>query len=200
MREPTPPRLTELPVHDMGQVLDALRPRLLKFARLQLRDADAAEDVVQEAILSAIEQAQHFAGRSSVGTWITAILKNKIIDHLRRGRREVQLDKDEDGDDTAAFDALFNEAGRFREPPRDWGDNPEAAMSQKQFFAVLEACVDKLPAQTGRVFLMREWLELSTDEICQALGISASNAWVLLYRARMRLRECLEANWFKFSR
>ncbi len=179
--------------------LNALRPKLLKFARLQLRNDHAAEDVVQEAMLSAIEQAQHFAGRSSVSTWVTAILKNKIIDHLRKGRREVSLDVEDGSEELATFDALFDENGRFREPPRNWGDDPEAALSQRQFFAVLEVCVEALSAQAGRVFMMREWLELSTDEICQELGISPSNCWVLLYRARMRLRECLEANWFNRS-
>lgn len=172
-----------------------MRPKLLSFARLQLRDSHAAEDAVQEALLAAMEQVHRFEGRSSLRTWVTTILRNRIIDHFRRGRREVQLD-DDGAEDLASFDGLFNEQGRFRERPGDWANDPEATLSERQFFEVLEACVTKLPAQTGRVFLMREWLELSTDEICHELGISSSNCWVILYRARMRLRECLELNWF----
>lgn len=172
-----------------------MRPKLLSFARLQLRDAHAAEDAVQEALLAAMEQAHQFAGRSSLRTWVTTILRNRIIDHFRRGKREVPFDDEEPSQDSAGFDSLFNEHGRFVEPPGDWANDPEATLSQRQFFEVLEACVEKLPAQTGRVFLMREWLELSTEEICHELRISSSNCWVILYRARMRLRECLELNW-----
>lgn len=187
---------TAPPNADFIRELTAMRPKLLSFARLQLRDSHAAEDAVQEALLAAMEQAHRFEGRSSLRTWVTTILRNRIIDHFRRGRREVQLDDEEGAEDLASFDGLFNEQGRFRERPGDWANDPEATLSERQFFEVLEACVTKLPAQTGRVFLMREWLELSTDEICHELGISSSNCWVILYRARMRLRECLELNWF----
>lgn len=180
--------------------LSALRPKLMSFARLQLRDSHSAEDVVQEAILAAMEQAHQFSERSSLRTWVTAILRNKISDQFRRRRRFVQLDDDDSSDDLAAFEDLFDERGRFRETPASWTSNPEATLSQKQFFEVLEICVEKLPAQAARVFLMREWLELPTDEICHELGISTSNCWVTLYRARMRLRACLELNWFQEGR
>ena len=79
--------------------------------------------------------------------------------------------------------------------PRQWGD-PEASFGQRQFFEVLEMCVDALPPTQGRVFMMREWLELETDEICKELSITATNLWVLLHRARLRLRECLQTRWF----
>ena len=83
--------------------------------------------------------------------------------------------------------------------PQDWGD-PVAACNQRQFFVVLEACVDQLPNKLGRAFLMREWLELDADEICKELGITPTNMWVMLHRARMRLRECLQASWFAAPR
>jgi len=72
-------------------------------------------------------------------------------------------------------------------------------LQQQDFFKTLEICLEKLPAQTARVFMMREWLELSTEEICKELELSTSNLWVVLYRARLRLRECLELNWFAAS-
>src|SRR5262249_31951203 len=94
-----------------------------------------------------------------------------------------------------AFDALFTRNGHYQDMPSDWGD-PDRTLERREFFEVLQACVDRLPAKTARVFMMREWLELDTEEICQDLQLSATNVWVILYRARMRLRECLELNWF----
>ncbi len=93
------------------------------------------------------------------------------------------------------FDAMFRSDGRWDAPPADWGD-PEAALNQRQFFDVMEFCLEKLPPQTGRVFMMREVMELETDEICKELAITANNLWVILYRARMALRVCLEQHWF----
>jgi DNA-directed RNA polymerase specialized sigma24 family protein len=97
-------------------------------------------------------------------------------------------------------DLLFDAGGAWREPPQDWGDDPEAALGQRQFFEVLEACVEHLPAAQGRAFLMREWLGLDTEEICKELAISSTNLWVLLHRARLRLRECLQAGWIDSQR
>jgi RNA polymerase sigma-70 factor (ECF subfamily) len=93
------------------------------------------------------------------------------------------------------FDSLFAADGHYLTPPSDWG-SPDAALSRREFFDILQMCVDRLPPRVGRVFMMREWLELETDEICQELEITATNAWALLYRARMRLRECLDLHWF----
>jgi len=177
---------------------EALRVQLVKFARIQLRQDAAVEDVVQETLIALLEHPERFAGQSSLKTYAIGILKHKIVDVLRRGKREVALhDNDEDASatDMAAFDALFDETGHFRERPSQWGD-PDAAFQQKQFFEVLEVCVERLPAKVAQIFMMREWLELETDEICQELGVTTTNAWVMLYRARMRLRECLQLNWF----
>lgn len=175
--------------------LEAMRPQLVRFAQLQLRNEALAEDAVQDALMAVLEKPDSFRGQSSLRTWVTGILKFKIIDSLRLASRERQVDSmdDESGDD--AIDALFLADGHTREMPRQWGD-PDATLEQKDFFRVLEVCVDKLPAQAARIFMMREWLELETDEICKELAISASNLWVILYRARLRLRECLDLNWF----
>ncbi|TAL57296.1 sigma-70 family RNA polymerase sigma factor [Pandoraea sp.] len=177
--------------------LETLRTPLLKFARLQLRNDAMAEDVVQETLIAALERPDRFAGQSSLKTYLTGILKHKIIDALRAGAREISLSHagaDDERTDDELFDALFDTTGHFRDKPRDWGD-PDAVLRQKQFFEILELCVEKLPAKTGRVFMMREWLELDTDEICKELGVSTTHVWVMLYRARMRLRECLDLNW-----
>ncbi len=168
---------------------------LLRFARLQLRNDAWAEDAVSETLLAALAKPQSFGNRSQLKTWLVGILKHKVIDILRERQREVCLASGE-GDGSDELDALmFKADGHFQEQPADWGD-PEQELSSRQFFAVLEACAERLPAAMGRVFLMREWLELPSDEICKELGLTPTNFYVQLHRARLRLRECLELNWF----
>jgi RNA polymerase sigma-70 factor (ECF subfamily) len=177
------------------QQLESLRPALLRFAMLQLRNEAQAEDVVQDALIAVLEKPERFAAQSSLRTYVTGIMKHKIIDVLRASGRVRQIETAEDQSEDDAIDALFAADGHAREIPRRWGD-PDATLEQKDFFRVMELCLEKLPAKTARIFMMREWLELETDEICKELGISATNAWVMLYRARIRLRECLDLNWF----
>lgn len=175
--------------------LNAMRPQLIRFAFLQLRNHALAEDAVQDALIAVLEKPAAFSGRSSLRTYVTGILKFKIIDCLRRCARECQIDCHEDQSEDDAIDALFRDDGHVRDLPQAWGD-PDQTLEQQDFFKVLEVCLDKLPAKAARIFMMREWLELETDEICKELAITTSNAWVLLYRARVRLRECLDLNWF----
>jgi RNA polymerase sigma-70 factor (ECF subfamily) len=178
----------------LEQSLQDIRPTLLRFALLQLRDEAAAEDAVQETLLAALQGKERFAGRSQLKTWAVSILRNKIVDHLRRGSREGTLPiVDEQGDEN--FDALFDGSGHWQEPPRDWGD-PSVVLEQRGFYDVLELCMKALPENLARVFTMREVLGFETDEICKELRMTSSNCWVVLYRARMRLRECLQLRWF----
>lgn len=172
------------------------RGYLLRFARLQLRNDAWAEDVVSETIVAALARPQAFEQRSQLKTWLVGILKHKVVDVLRQRAREVNVDALDDGHDDG-FDALvFTADGHFASPPADWG-NPEQDLCSRQFFMVLEACTEKLPATMGRVFLMREWLELSCEEICKELQITSTNLYVQLHRARLRLRECLGLSWFQ---
>ncbi|RYX88698.1 MAG: sigma-70 family RNA polymerase sigma factor [Comamonadaceae bacterium] len=169
---------------------------LMRFARLQLRNDAWAEDAVSETVLAALSKPQSFGNRSQLKTWLVGILKHKVIDLLRQRRREVSLDDEPEGSGSDGLDALvFTQDGHFAAIPSDWG-NPEQELDSRQFFAVLEACVEKLPAAMGRIFLMREWMELSVEEICKELDLTATNLYVQLHRARLRLRECLELNWF----
>lgn len=176
--------------------LESHRPQLLRFARLQLRDDGAAEDAVQETMVAARQGAAGFAAQSSARTWLIGILKHKVIDHLRRAGRERPLSEVPPAEqiDTGDFDALFAADGHWAEAPATWG-KPHQALQQGRFFQVLERCLQALPAKTGQAFVMREILGLETPEICKELRISSSNCWVMLYRARMSLRECLEQNW-----
>ena len=183
----------EAPEDHRAADLDALRPALMRIARLHLRNDAWAEDAVSETLVAALENTTRFEARSKLKTWVVGILKHKIIDTFRARRREEPL---ADSDDDDGFeDGLFKEDGHFRESPREWS-TPESQLSRNQFLEILETCVQQLPAAQGRIFLMREWLELSTDEICKELAVTPTNAGVLLHRARLRLRECLQLNWF----
>lgn len=175
--------------------LEALRPALLRIARLHLRNDAWAEDAVSETLVVALEKADGFEARSQLKTWVVGILKHKIIDTFRLRKREEPL---ADPDDDGFEGALFQADGHYVQFPQEW-ETPETQLSRNQFLEILEVCVQQLPAAQGRIFLMREWLELSTDEICNALAVTPTNAGVLLHRARLRLRECLQLRWFGTS-
>ena len=179
---------------DFRAQIQALRPYLLRYASLQLRDAAAAEDCVQEALVAALAGESGFAGRANLRTWLTGILKHKIVDAIRRQSREAPLAA-EDDEDLEDLDGLFARNGHWTERPPAWSD-PDGALEQSRFFRALEACLARLPARTGRAFMMREHLGLETGEICKELDITPTHCWVLLYRARMALRECLQQTWF----
>jgi len=174
--------------------LEQHRPYLLRFALLQLRDRTAAEDAVQDTLLAAIQGASRFAGQSSVRTWLVGILKHKIVDGIRKTAREQPVERS-DGDGAEDLDALFSDDGHFAEVPGEWA-SPERSLEERRFFEALERCLQALPRNTASAFTMRELLGLDTEEICKELGISTSNCWVMLYRARMSLRACLERTWF----
>lgn len=182
------------PEPDFRKRLEELRPYLVRFASLQLRDAAAAEDAVQEALLAALAGEAGFAGRANLRTWVTGILKHKIVDVIRRQAKEPAL-PEETEEDLDEFDGLFTRHGHWAERPAGWAD-PDGALEQQQFWRALELCLGRLPERTARVFMMREHLGEETGEICKELGITPTHCWVLLYRARMVLRECLQQTWF----
>ncbi len=175
------------------------RPLLLRLAMLQLGDMASAEDAVQETLLAALAGEDRFEKRSSLKTWLISILRYKILDAIRarclmRARCAPAVAHDDQDGDLEIFDDLFDEAGCWSEQKDVWID-PQTAAEQTAFFKVLEACLTRLPERTSRAFLMREWLESEPDEICSALGVTHGNLRVLLYRARMQLRHCLDVSW-----
>lgn len=185
-------------LHD-SVFLEELRIQMHRFATLQLTDPHLAEDAVQEAFIGALKNVSSFGGRAALKSWVFAILKNKIADILRQKQKLVfassLLHEDEEEED---FSELFNAKGMWQadERPAAW-NAPEEAMRETEFWKIFEACLEHLPGQQARVFMMREFVELESQEICSAVDISVSNLNVILYRARIRLRECLENNWFE---
>lgn len=178
------------------------RPILYRMALSQLKNAAAAEDATQETLLAAIEKGSTFERRSSIRTWLFSILRFKILDIMREqskirqrdNHRTFADDSNADDYDISAFDALFNDRGCWATVKDVWAD-PHTVAERDAFFKVLESCMTHLPPRTSRAFLMREWLELDAGEICHELGISQGNLRVLLYRARMQLRHCLDLHW-----
>lgn len=183
---------------DAGHI-EELRREMLRFARLQLRDDHAAEDAVQDAIAAALGASHPFAGRSALKTWVFGILRNKIIDTFRADKRSVSVSQiaPEDMEMDEAIDALFNDHEGWNpgSRPKAWGD-PEQTLQQRQFWVVFDTCLERLPESTARVFMMREFLDLETSEICEQLSITTTNCHVILHRARSALRRCLEVHWF----
>jgi RNA polymerase sigma-70 factor (ECF subfamily) len=179
--------------------IESHRPYLLRYALAQLRDGQLAEEAVQEALVAALEGIGSFGGKSSLRTWLTSILRFKVIDLQRRAiaeRAHVELtDFAAETSDEGWLDDLFDETGHWRAAPKAWSD-PEAAFEQRRFWEVFERCLDRLPPAGGRVFYKREIVGEETDVICKDEGITPSNCWVILHRARLALRSCLEKNWF----
>ena len=182
---------------DLVNAINAQRSYLMRVAQLQLRDRDLAEDVVQETLLAALEGEAKFAGKSSVKTWLTGILKHKIIDVIRKRQREPSVSTLVQEAEIDDLDVFFNDNDKdhWETKPAEWR-NPERDLEQRQFLEMMDFCLEKLPPNTARVFLFREVMELESDEICQELKITPTNLWVILYRARMLLRQCLEQHWF----
>jgi RNA polymerase sigma-70 factor (ECF subfamily) len=168
---------------------------LYRFALSRLRDAKAAEDVLQETFLAALKSLDRFKGRSSERTWLAGILKHKILDHFRRsGRASEGSDRGDRADVSAEW---FDDDGHWKRDeasPADWA-NPERAFEQSRFWEAMARCIGELPARTARAFTLREIDAEPTDEICKSLNVTPTNLWVMLHRARIHLRRCLELHW-----
>jgi len=178
------------------------RPVLFRYALLQLKDNELADDAVQETLLAAWQTSANFAGKSGLRTWLIGILKHKIADHWRRSAREIvgaEIDPIAIEEGEADEDAFFMNNGHWNSGPSAWAD-PEAALKQQEFWAIYETCQNNLPPKMAQVFMLRELVGLDAEEVCQETGISDANYWVTMHRARLRLRECLEIRWFNSSK
>ncbi len=166
------------------------RRYLMRVALGRMRDAHRAEDAVQETLLAALRAAESFDGRSRLRTWLTGILLHKICDHFRASAREEDFMAIDDDIHGGIEDEVFDANGGWRCAPAAWGD-PERVLGGKQSWAAFVAAIEALPPRQARAFVLRELEGMATDEICAALGVTADNLWVLLFRARLGLRSAL---------
>jgi RNA polymerase sigma-70 factor (TIGR02943 family) len=156
-------------------------------------DRELARDMVQETLLAAYKSLQSFDGRSSASTWLIGILRHKIADHFRHHVRSQQLHEDVQSDPTSDW---FGSDGKWDHAPKAWKDNPETLHENADFRKVLQTCMGHLPGVQREVFILRELDGDDSASICKRLGISTSNLHVLMHRARMALRSCLQTHWF----
>ena len=171
---------------------------LFRYAILRVGEESVAEDLVQETFLAALRSKENFAARSSERTWLTSILKHKIMDYFRSKHRE-RTDP-VDPMDFPLMEQLFSKNGQWNIRPKEWKDDPISSYEKKQFWKIFFKCLSRMSDRLRAVFILRELEGLDTDEICKELGITPTNCWVVLYRARTYLRQCLEELWFASER
>jgi len=168
---------------------------LFRYALSRLADRTTAEDLVQETFLAALKGQEQFRGSSSPRTWLIGVLRHKLVDHFRRAGRMQRLEGPDDAvpDEETAFD----ERGRWVKRPGRWEPTlPEGGLERQEFRQILERCVEGVPGRAGEAFSLRVLCDLPAEEVCKVLSVKATNLWVLLHRARRRLRDCMEKTWF----
>ncbi len=166
---------------------------LYRYALTRVRDRQVAEDLVQETLLAAIKARQNFAGKASERTWLTGILKHKVIDYFRKSARENSREFSDTELNTE--DEYFDQQGHWQIDISAWS-KPDKQFEQQAFLAVLQDCIDRLPKRMAQLFMLREFEGMDSDEICQMMKISSkNNLWVMLSRLRGQLRHCLDLHW-----
>ena len=169
---------------------------LFRYALARVRKPEVAEDLVQETFLAAVRGYERFGGRSSVRSWLVGILKHKIIDHYRKAGRETSFTDLEFFSDECSEKFVSQGFWKHEEGPNEWQPDASEVMQKGEFWQTMRECLKKLPERVASVFSLREMEGVPSKEICALLAISEANLWVMLHRARMALRECLEMNWF----
>ena len=194
------PQLAAPRLSDPERWVEEYGDYLFKFALVRLRDSAKAEDMVQETFLAALKGQQSFAGRSAEKSWLVGILKHKVLDHFRKTSREASFtDLDfysDEESDRFIPDGMFKGGWLHELGPLEWSSEPGTGLDSQAFWKTFHDCSNKLPKNISTVFTMREVDGVESKEICKLLNISENNLWVMLHRARMALRRCLETNWF----
>ncbi len=180
---------------DPSTWLDEHGDVLFGYALRRVDRSDVAEDLVQDTLVAALRAQDTFSNRSAVRTWLVSILRNKIADHFRQAVHRPATDGWPIDDLPQTQD--FVARGHWQRTLGSWPTDPAQAFENKEFWQVFDRCLSKLPALLLQAYVVREYDQMSTDEACKELGISASNLSVRLFRARLLLRRCLEKNWFQ---
>ena len=169
--------------------VDQYGDALFRFAVARVRNRDIAEELVQETFLAGLQSKDRFKGQSTEKTWLFSILKHKTIDYFRKNKKDAfQKETIEDSD----IEKFFDSKSDWQISPRNWDTDPGKNLEVKDFLDHFYECLADMPKRTADAFVYREIDGLSTKEICKLLDISTTNSWVMLYRARMLLRRCLE--------
>jgi len=182
------------PVLEPEKWIERYADYLYNYAITRVDSHEMAKDLVQETFLSGVKGKEGFRGQAAERTWLISILKRKIIDHYRKinsakGQKEVKMNFYEDGE---------NQGNWIEERvPQSWGNDAERTIENSELKTALDECIDKLPEKYRIVFVLKTVRNYETEVICNELGISASNLWVIIHRARTQLRKCMEDNWFK---
>jgi RNA polymerase sigma-70 factor (ECF subfamily) len=185
-------------IGDPSEWVDLHGDTLFRYAVLRVKDEHLAEDLVQETFFSALRGIDSFKGKSSFRTWLVGILKRKIIDHFRKRVIEIpdaDLTLWEEEDDKEYFD----KEGHWSRSLRDWKESPEQLVENGEFWGTFQSCLSALPEAHRRAFTLRELDGYKNEEICKIMSISPSNMWVIMHRARAKLRKCLDTTWFSVS-
>jgi RNA polymerase sigma-70 factor (ECF subfamily) len=169
---------------------------LYNYAYSRVQSKEVAEDLVQETFVAGLKAMKSFQGRSSEITWLISILKRKVIDHYRKisGSKETTL---------SAFSSPFQQAGIHQghwimeRAPKEWKGDLDDPIHQQEFRGILEKCLSMLPDKLKAVFVLKYIEEINSEEVCKELGCTSSNLWVMMHRAKLRLRDCIELKWLK---
>ncbi|RJP16580.1 MAG: sigma-70 family RNA polymerase sigma factor [Candidatus Abyssobacteria bacterium SURF_5] len=180
---------------DPDSLLEEYGDYLFRYALVRVRNRDVAEDMVQETLLAAVRGKEQYRGQASVRTWLVGIVKHKILDYFRKRQREHSFDAT--SSEASAGNDLFDSSGKWKTFPSHWSESPAKLLEKKEFWEKFESCMTQMPERLANIFGLRELDGLETAEICKILDISTTNLHVMLYRARMRLARCLDANWFE---
>lgn len=169
---------------------------LYSFALRRVNDADTAKDLVQETFLAALQKAAVFEGRSAERTWLTAILRFKIIDVYRKktiGVHEIRAEQEIKEQHTKFFDEVGHWAPEHY--PKNFAADSHDLLQAKELKHILQQCIKKLPALWMSVFTMKFMDDDSAETICESLKVTPANYWVIIHRAKLNLRDCLQKNW-----
>ena len=187
--------MTELPHSNPEKWVDDHGDYLLGYACSRIKDRSAAEDILQETFLAALRSRNSFDGKKNVRYWLLGILKHKLVDHIRKVTREVSVEDTETLETRGSL--FFDTYGIPLARPAPWRMNPRKAFEQREFWEVFSNCVAGLKGITHQAYTLRELEDLSTEDLCEVLGIEPNYLWVILHRARDQLKACLEKNWIK---
>lgn len=188
------PQSARSPISNPDRWVDAYADTLFRYALTRLRRRQDAEDAVQETLLAALQGHREFRGDSAELTWLIGILRNKVVDRIRIASREVMVDP---SDSTVeSMDDWCGKTDRWLHAPKPWSGDPSKLVEDGEFWEQIRKCFSGLPERQAQVFALRTFDELEAEEICKQTGLTTTNLWVLLHRARTSLRACLEGSWF----